>query len=222
MNERTKKWLFRLLLAVILLLLMAKVFSVRHILWEGSAPVGFERIAQINERLKGRPLWCATSERVRRWLEGEVVSRVTVRWRLPSTVIIVTEAPKFLGVVSSGGKWAAVDDNGRSWGKVPLFATRLPLLMLPCHVSPDQCLPSVERTLSTCLREGLTVRALWVSPFGEVAVYLMEGVWLRLGNPTALSLKVRLGKALRENQLLWTKGVVDLTLPKVISLWSQR
>jgi len=77
---------------------------------------------------------------------------------------------------------------------------------------------AVERVLKLCAQEEIPVRAIWLSQFGEAAIYLPESVWIKLGNPTALPLKVRLGKLLRQNNLIRSNTVADLSVPRVVSL----
>lgn len=200
-------------------MLLTKGMAIRRVVWEGCAPIGFDTVVAVNERLVGRPIWLVSEKQVRRWLKGELVGRVEVRRRLPWTLVIVAEPPRLVGVIPEGSQGRIVDERGREWRKVPLSVTRLPFLILPRGVSVQKCMPAVKRVLDLCCREGVFARAVWLSEFGEAAIYLPEGFWLKLGNPTALELKLRLGKLMRENRLVPSNTVVDLSVPKVVSLW---
>ncbi len=196
-----------------------KGLSVRKVVWEGGAPVSFGKVAKINEHLLGRPIWLISEGHVRRWLKGEMVGKLELKRKLPWTIIVIAEPPYLVGAIPSGSKATLVDLNGHKRAEVPLFATRLPFLMLPDNVSVQKCMVAVRRILELSAQQGFDVRAIWVSHFGEVAIYLPEGFWLKLGNPTALELKMKLGKALYQNKLLSPQMVADLSLPKVISVW---
>ncbi|MCX7642963.1 MAG: hypothetical protein N2116_04055 [Armatimonadetes bacterium] len=205
--------------AVITVVLLTKGMAVRRVVWEGYAPVGFGTVVSVNEKLIGRPIWLVSEKQIRRWLEGELVGRVEIRRRFPWTLVIIAEPPKLVGVIPEGSQGYVVDEQGKKWRKVPLSVTRLPFLMLPENVPTRKCMLAVKQILDLCYREGISVRAVWLSQFGEAAVYLPEGFWLRLGNPTALKLKLQLGKLLHQNKLVPPRTVLDLSVPKVISLW---
>ncbi len=215
-----RRWLVGVILTIELALILTKGMAVHRVVWQGDAPVSFGAIAAVNERLLGRPLWLVTAGRVRRWLEGERVAKVRVGWRLPDTVVITAEAPEFIGIIPKRDKAVVVDEQGRSWATVPFWSTRLPALLLPEKVPIQNCMVAVRQALKVCAEQDVPTRAVWVSPFGEVAVSLPDGSWLRLGNPSALLLKVQLGKALRRQRWLPAHSVADLTLPTTISLWS--
>lgn len=206
-------------LVVAAAVLLTKGMAVRRVVWEGYAPIGFGTLVSVNERLLGRPIWLVSEKQVRRWLEGELVGRVEIRRKFPWTLVIVADPPKLIGVIPKGSQGYVVDEQGRKWKFVPLSATRLPFLILPEDVPVQKCMSAVKQILDSCCREGVPVRAVWLSRFGEAAIYLPEGFWLRLGNPTALELKLQLGKLLHQNRLVPTNAVVDLSVPKVISLW---
>jgi len=195
-----------------------KGLAVRQVLWEGCAPIGLDKVADVNGKLLGRPIWLVSEKQVRQCLEGEMIGELKVRKRLPCTVVIVVELPQLVGVIAEGSEGIVVDERGRKWRKVPLSATRLPFLMLPGNVPVQKCMVAVERVLKLCAQEEIPVRAIWLSQFGEAAIYLPESVWIKLGNPTALPLKVRLGKLLRQNNLIRSNTVADLSVPRVVSL----
>ncbi|MFA0785170.1 cell division protein FtsQ/DivIB [Fervidibacter sacchari] len=195
-----------------------KGLAVRQVLWEGCAPIGLDKVADVNGKLLGRPIWLVSEKQVRQCLEGEMIGELKVRKRLPCTVVIVVEPPQLVGVIAKGSEGIVVDERGRKWRKVPLSATRLPFLMLPGNVPVQKCMVAVERVLKLCAQEEIPVRAIWLSQFGEAAIYLPESVWIKLGNPTALPLKVRLGKLLRQNNLIRSNTVADLSVPRVVSL----
>lgn len=218
--KRRRRWLIGSILTIGLVLALTEGMTVRKVVWEGDAPVSFGAVVAVNERLLGRPLWLATTGRVRRWLDGERVAKVRVNWRFPDTVIITAEVPEFVGIIPQRDKAVVVDAKGRRWATVPLGATRLPALLLPGKIPMRKCMVAISETLTECAKQGVPARAVWVSPFGEVAVCLPDGSWLRLGNPSALAMKVQLGKALRQQRWLSPKVVADLTLPTVISLWT--
>jgi len=199
--------------------LLTKGMAIRRVVWEGCAPIGFGTVIEVNERLLGRPIWLVSERQVRRWLEGELVGRVEIRRKLPWTLVIIADPPNLLGVVPEGSQGWVIDEQGRNWKKVPLSATCLPFLILPDNVPVQKCMLAVKRVLDLCYREGVVAKAVWLSQFGEAAIYLPEGFWLRLGNPTALELKLQLGKLLHRNRLVPANAVVDLSVPKVISLW---
>ncbi len=211
--------LLKFVLVVSIIALLTKGMSVRRIVWEGCAPISFGTMVAVNERLIGRPIWLVSEKQVRHWLEGELVERIEIRRKFPWTLIIIAEPPDLVGVVPEGAQGYVVDERGRRWRKVPLSVTCLPFLMLPNDVPVQKCMAAVKRVLELCCHEGISVRAIWLSRFGEAAVYLPEGCWLRLGNPTALKLKLQLGKLLHRNRLVPSNAVVDLSVPKVISLW---
>ncbi|MCS3918933.1 hypothetical protein Q2T83_05780 [Fervidibacter sacchari] len=211
---------FSLLVGVILF--ATKGLAVRQVLWEGCAPIGLDKVVFVNKKLLGRPIWLISEKQVRQYLEGEMIGELKVRKKLPNTVVVIAEPPRVVGVIAEGLKGTVVDDQGRKWGKVPLSATRLPFLMLPDNVPVQKCIVAVERVLKLCAREEITVRAIWLSPFGEAAIYLPESIWIKLGNPTALPLKVRIGKLLRQNKLVQSNTVVDLSVPRVVSLWEMK
>lgn len=213
-------WL-KLVLVASAIFLAVKGLEVRQVVWEGNAPIGFDKIVAVNEKLLGRPIWLVTEKQVRRYLEGELVERVEIRRKLPSTLVIVAEPPKLVGVVPKGLIGIVLDEYGRSRAKVPLFATRLPFLMLQ-NVSVRKCMPAVNRIMDLCSREGVPIRAIWLSRHGEAAIYLPEGFWLKLGNPAALELKLKLGKLLHKNKLIPPSSVVDLSVPNIVSLWEIR
>lgn len=208
---------FALVVAVVVLL--TKGMAVRRIMWEGCAPVGFGTVVAVNERLLGRPIWLVSEKQVRRWLVGELVGKVEIRRKFPWTLVITADPPKLVGVVPKGSKGYVVDEKGRKWKEVSLSATCLPFLILPDDVPTQKCMSAIKEVLDLCCRERVPVKAIWLSRFGEAAIYLPEGFWLRLGNPTALELKLQLGKLLHQNRLVPTNAVVDLSVPKVISLW---
>ncbi|MCS7186859.1 MAG: hypothetical protein N3B10_08915 [Armatimonadetes bacterium] len=218
MRRGCPNWVKFVLVAVAIAIL-TKVVTVRRIVWEGHAPVGFGTMVEVNEKLIGRPIWLVSEKQIRRWLEGELVERVEIRRKLPWTLVIVAEPPRLVGVIPKGSQGYVVDENGRKWRKVPLSVTCLPFLMLPENVTMQKCMLAVRQVLDLCCREGIPVKAVWLSQFGEAAIYLPEGFWLRLGNPTALKLKLQLGKLLHRNKLVPSQSVVDLSVPKVISLW---
>jgi len=199
-----------------------KGLAVRQVLWEGCAPIGLDKVADINGKLFGRPIWLISEKQVRQWLEGEMIGELRVRKKLPCTVVIVVEPPQLVGVIAKGSEGIVVDERGCKWRKVPLSATRLPFLMLPDNVPVQKCIVAVERVLKLCAQEEIPVRAIWLSQFGEAAIYLPESVWIKLGNPTALPLKVRLGKLLRQNNLIRSNTVVDLSVPRIVSLWEMK
>ena len=199
-----------------------KGLAVRQVLWEGCAPIGFDKVVDVNGKLLGRPIWLVSEKQVRQCLEGEMIGELKVRKKLPCTVVIEVEPPRLVGVIAKGSEGIVVDQRGRKWRKVPLSATRLPFLMLPDNVSVQKCIAVVERVLGLCAREEIPVRAIWLSQFGEAAIYLPESVWIKLGNPTALPLKVRIGKLLRQNKLVQSNTVVDLSMPRVVSLWEMK
>jgi len=199
-----------------------KGLAVRQVLWEGCAPIGFDKVVDVNGKLLGRPIWLVSEKQVRQCLEGEMIGELKVRKKLPCTVVIEVEPPRLVGVIAKGSEGIVVDKRGRKWRKVPLSATRLPFLMLPDNVSVQKCIAVVERVLGLCAREEIPVRAIWLSQFGEAAIYLPESVWIKLGNPTALPLKVRIGKLLRQNKLVQSNTVVDLSMPRVVSLWEMK
>lgn len=213
-------WL-KLVLVASAIFLAVKGLEVRQVVWEGNAPIGFDKIVAVNEKLLGRPIWLVTEKQVRRYLEGELVERVEIRRKLPSTLVIVAEPPKLVVVVPKGLIGIVLDEYGRSRAKVPLFATRLPFLMLQ-NVSVRKCMPAVNRIMDLCSREGVPIRAIWLSQHGEAAIYLPEGFWLKLGNPAALELKLKLGKLLHKNKLIPPSSVVDLSVPNIVSLWEIR
>lgn len=196
-----------------------KGLAVRQVLWEGCAPIGLDKVADVNGKLLGRPIWLVSEKQVRQFLEGEMIGELKVRRKLPCTIVIVAEPPQLVGVIAKGSEGIVVDERGRKWKKVPLSATRLPFLMLPENVPVQKCMVAVERVLKLCAREEIPVRAIWLSQFGEAAIYFSEGFWLKLGNPTALQLKLQLGKLLHQNKLIPPKSVADLSVPKVVSLW---
>ena len=199
-----------------------KGLAVRQVLWEGCAPIGLDKIADVNGKLLGRPIWLVSEKQVRKFLESEMIGELKVRRKLPCTIVIVAEPPQLVGVIAEGSEGIVVDERGRKWRKVPLPATRLPFLMLPDNVPVQKCIVAVERVLKLCAQEGLPVRAIWLSQFGEAAIYLPESAWIKLGNPTALPLKVRLGKLLRQNNLIRSNTVADLSVPRVVSLWEMK
>lgn len=197
---------------------LTKGMSIRHIVWEGSAPVSFGAMIAVNEQLLGRPIWFVSAKQVRRWLKGELVERVEIRRKFPWTLVITAEPPNLVGVIPEGAQGCVVDERGRKWRKVPLTVTRLPFLMLPNDVPMQKCMKAIRRVLTLCYSEKVPVKAIWLSQYGEAAIYLPEGYWLRLGNPTALRLKLQLGKLLQQNRLISPEAVVDLSVPKVVSL----
>lgn len=221
MIEIMKRVWLKLVLVASAIFLSVKGLEVRQVVWEGNAPIGFDKIVAVNEKLLGRPIWLVTEKQVRRYLEGELVERVEIRRKLPSTLVIVAEPPKLVGVVPKGLIGIVLDEYGRSRAKVPLFATRLPFLMLQ-NVSVRKCMPAVNRIMDLCSREGVPIRAIWLSRHGEAAIYLPEGFWLKLGNPAALELKLKLGKLLHKNKLIPPSSVVDLSVPNIVSLWEIR
>lgn len=221
MIEIMKRVWLKLVLVASAIFLAVKGLEVRQVVWEGNAPIGFDKIVAVNEKLLGRPIWLVTEKQVRRYLEGELVERVEIRRKLPSTLVIVAEPPKLVGVVPKGLIGIVLDEYGRSRAKVPLFATRLPFLMLQ-NVSVRKCMPAVNRIMDLCSREGVPIRAIWLSRHGEAAIYLPEGFWLKLGNPAALELKLKLGKLLHKNKLIPPSSVVDLSVPNIVSLWEIR
>lgn len=198
---------------------LTKGLAVRQVIWDGDAPVSFGVVAAINERLIGSPLLSVTSSRILKWLTGELVEKVQVRWKLPSTVVIIAEAPELIGVIPKQDKGILVDAKGRIWGKVPLWATRLPILLLPDGVPIQKCIAAIRRTQNLCAQQKVPVKAIWVSRFGEVAIFPPDGGWLRLGNPFALRAKLQLGENLRRQGLIKPNAVADLALPEKISLW---
>jgi cell division septal protein FtsQ len=151
-----------------------------------------------------------------------MIGELKVRRKFPCTIVIVVEPPQLVGIIAKGLEGIVIDERGRKWKKVPLSATRLPFLMLPESVPVQKCMAAVEKVLKLCAREEIPVRAVWLSQFGEAAIYLSEGLWLKLGNPTALQLKLQLGKLLHQNNLIPPKAVVDLSVPKVVSLWEMK
>ena len=199
-----------------------KGLAVRQVLWEGCAPIGFDKVVALNEKLLGRPIWFVSEKQVRQFLEGEMIGELKVHRKLLCTVVIVAEPPNLVGIIPKGLEGIVIDEQGHKWAKVLLSATCLPFLMLPESVPVQKCMAAVERVLKLCAGEEIPVRAVWLSQFGEAAVYLSEGFWLKLGNPTALQLKLRLGKLLHQNNLIPPKAVVDLSVPKVISLWEMK
>ncbi|MGQ9463573.1 MAG: cell division protein FtsQ/DivIB [Candidatus Fervidibacter sp.] len=213
-----RNWL-KLVLVASAIFLAVKGLAVRQVVWEGDAPIGFDKIVAVNEKLLGRPIWLITERQIRRYLEGELVDQVEIKRKLPSTLVIVAEPPKLVGVVPKGFIGVVLDECGRNCAKVPLFATRLPFLMLPENVSARKCIPAVNRIMNLCAQEGVPIRAIWLSQHGEAAIYLSEGFWLKLGNPAALELKLELGKLLRRNKLIPPGSVADLSVPSIVSLW---
>lgn len=217
--RRGRQILLKFVLVLVAIAFLTKGMAIRQVVWEGYAPIGFDTMVAANERLLGRPIWLVSEKQVKRWLDGELVGEVKIRRKFPHTLVIVTEPPKLVVVIPKGEQGYVVDEQGRKWRKVPLSVTRLPFLMLPDNVPMQKCMVAVRQVLNLCYREGVCVRAIWLSEFGEVAVYLPEDFWLRLGNPTALDLKLKLGKLLHKNKLVPSHAVVDLSVPKVISLW---
>ena len=196
-----------------------KGLAVRQVLWEGCAPIGFDKVVAVNEKLLGRPIWLVSEKQVRQFLEGEMIGELKVHRKLLCTVVIVAEPPNLVGIIPKGLEGIVIDEQGHKWAKVPLSATCLPFLMLPENVPVQKCMVAVEKVLKLCAREEIPVRAVWLSQFGEAAIYFSEGFWLKLGNPTALQLKLQLGKLLHQNKLIPLRAVADLSVPKVISLW---
>ncbi len=219
-GRKGKRW-WSALTSVGVVVLLTKGLAVRHVLWEGDAPISFGTMARVNQHLQGRPVWLCTERQIHRWLANEMVEEVRVRWRLPHTVVITATAPTLVAMLPNGSWGILADDKGRLWRKVPLYATRLPFLLLTPSLAPDRVLPIVKRTLQVCAQEQVTVRAVWVTPYGEVAVYLPQSGWWQLGNSVALPLKVRLGKALQQHRLSPPDSVIDLSLMRVIALRSQ-
>jgi cell division septal protein FtsQ len=191
---------------------------IRQVRWEGDAPIGWETIAEVNKRLRWRPLWWATPQRLQGWLKGELVGQVQVRWRFPNTVIIFAQPPRLVGVLPKGERGVLVDAQGRRWQTVPLTTTHYPLLWLPEKVPLRSCLAAVRQTLRMCARQKVAVRAISVSPFGEVALCLPDGDWLKLGNPFALHAKMRLGLAARRQFAPQSPSVLDLSGMAVIGV----
>lgn len=208
----------KFLLFVGLILFVTKGLCVRKVIWEGGAPIAFGRMIEVKERLIGRPIWLISKRQIQNWLEGELIGKLEIRRKLPWTVVIVSEPPDLMVVIPKGSKGIVVDQKGFKKVKVPLFATHLPFLMLPNDVPVQKCMVAVKRILETSFHQGINVRAIWLNRFGEAAVYLPEGFWLRLGNPKALDLKLRLGKIIYQNKLLTPDSVADLSALKVIGL----
>jgi len=199
-----------------------KGLAVRQVLWEGCAPVGLDKVVAVNEKLLGRPIWLVSEKQVRQFLEGEMIGELKVHRKLLGTVVIVAEPPNLVGIIPKGSEGIVIDEQGHKWSKVFLSATCLPFLMLPENVPVQKCMVAVRQVLKLCAQEEITVRAVWLSQFGEAAVYLPEGIWIKLGNSTALPLKLRLGKLLQQNRLIPPNAVADLSVPKVISLWEMK
>ena len=199
-----------------------KGLAVRQVLWEGCAPIGFDKVVAVNEKLLGRPIWLVSEKQVRQCLEGEMVGELKIHKKLPRTVVIVAEPPQLAGIIAKGSEGIVVDEQGHKWTRISLSATRLPFLMLPDNIPVQKCMVAVGQVLKLCAQEEITVRAVWLSQFGEAAVYLPEGVWIKLGNSTALPLKLRLGKLLQQNKLIPPNAVADLSVPKIISLWEMK
>lgn len=187
--------------------------------WEGGAPIRFGKVVNVNEFLIGRPIWLVSEKQIRLRLKGELIGNLKVRLKLPWTVVIIAEPPILLGAIPKSDKVLLVNQKGEEKAEIPLFATRLPFLILPKNVKVKKCVVAINRVLEASARQGIDVKAVWVSQFGEVGIYLPKGFWIRLGNPTALDLKLGLGKALYQNKLLSPQIVADLSVPKVISLW---
>ncbi len=218
-GKRSLWWFF--LTGVGIVALLTKGLAIRHIRWEGDAPIGFGRMVAVQQRLLGQPLWSVTERKVRQWLAGEMVGQVRLRRHFPSTLVIEVNAPPLLGVIHKGDYAAPIDERGKMWRPVPLYATRLPFLLIANPLPLPKAMPAIKRTLEICRQERLTVRAVWVDAYGQAGIYLSGKGWLRLGNPKELTLKVRLGKVLWQNRLLTPQTVADLSLLRVIALWSQ-
>jgi len=211
---------FGLVIGVIIF--ATKGLAVRQVLWEVCAPIGFDKVVAVNEKLLGRPIWLVSEKQVRQYLEGEMVGELKVRRKLLGTVVISADPPNLVGIIPKGLEGIVIDEQGRERKRVPLSATCLPFLMLPENVSVQKCMMAVGQVLKLCAQEEIKVRAVWLSQFGEAAVYLPEGIWIKLGNSKALPLKLRLGKLLQQNKLIPPNAVADLSVPKVISLWEMK
>lgn len=210
---------------IALMALILTVFSsgllTYQVHWEGDAPVSWAKIAEVNDRLRWRPLWWATPSRIRKWLDGELVGCVQVRWRYPGTVLVVAQAPRLLGIIPNGERGQLIDEQGRLWKTVPLSVTHYPILWLPKGTARSRCMAVVGQTMSLCAQQKVALRALWVSPFGEVAICLPDGNWFRLGNPFALPVKMQLGLAMRRQVELPASSVLDVSGLAVIGVWHQ-
>jgi cell division septal protein FtsQ len=177
-----------------------KGLAVRQVLWEGCAPIGLDKIADVNGKLLGRPIWLVSEKQVRKFLESEMIGELKVRRKLPCTIVIVAEPPQLVGVIAEGSEGIVVDERGRKWRKVPLPATRLPFLMLPDNVPVQKCIVAVERVLKLCAQEGIPVRAIWLSQFGEAAIYLPESAWIKLGQPNSPTVESPAGQIIAPKQ----------------------
>ncbi|GEM_PF-544050 len=217
--KRGSKRFLKILALFSAVLFATKGLAVRSVIWEGGAPISLGTVVKVNERLMGRPIWLISESQIRHWLKGEPVGKLKVRRKLPWTVIVIAEPYELAGVIAKGSKGIVFDRNGIKRAEVPLFATNLPFLFLPKGVPVQKCMLLVHKVLEASSQQGIEVRAIWVNQFGEVAIYLPEGFWLRLGNSKALELKLLLSKAIYQNNLLPPNSVADLSALKVISLW---
>lgn len=214
-----RKWILISLTLGSLVWGLTKGVAVRRVFWQGDAPVSLATLVTITDRLKGRPLWSVRRGQVQRWLKGEMVTRVAITRVFPDTLILTLSAPKLIGALPRDGERVLVDMKGRTWKRVPFWATALPLLLLPDR-QVVKWLPVVHRVMAVCRREGIGVQAFWVSRWGEAAILLPDGGWIRLGNRKALRAKLRLGESLRRQGIGGGQRVMDVTLPMRISVWT--
>ncbi|MFA0732983.1 MAG: hypothetical protein LKKZDAJK_000505 [Candidatus Fervidibacter sp.] len=216
MKRGRRRWKGLLWAAIGLALLQGTL--IHQVQWDGDAPVSWEKMAEINGRLRWRPFWWATPERLQGWLKGELVGQVQVRWRFPGRLKVIAQPPSLVGILPRGERGLLVDKEGRCWQTIPLTATHYPLLWLPDKVPLRRCLAAVCQTVKMCARQKVTIKAISVSPFGEVALCLPKGDWLWLGNPFALPVKVRLGLAVQRQFSPPTPSVLDLSGITVIGM----
>lgn len=218
---KRRKYGGKMALWVLILTAFSSGLLTYKVQWAGDAPISWAKIAEVNGRLRWRPLWWATPFRIQRWLDGELVGRVQVRWRYPGTVLVIAQTPRLLGIIPKGGQGQLMDEQGRLFATVPLSVTHYPILWLPNGTVRLRCLTAVRQTVHLCAQQKVALRALWVSPFGEVAICLPDGTWFRLGNPFALPVKMQLCLAMRQQVDLPPSPILDVSGLSVVGVWHQ-
>ncbi|MGB9919206.1 MAG: cell division protein FtsQ/DivIB [Moorellales bacterium] len=233
--------LVRRLLVLGAVLALTLWFFARSDLWglrtievRGNTALSSEEIIRLSNLILGQNLWGIDKEAVREnLLRHPRVREVTLRRRLPDTVVLEVQERIPLGVIPAAGAYWEVDREGRVLGSRPIWAPGDPLLLTGVAVTRAQLVPgntitlpdirpvlAVAEALPAEVRER--IQEVHLAGAGGVCLYTREGVRVNLGETVDLEKKIALFWALygqeRENGGLARLSYIDVSRPKAPAL----
>ncbi len=192
-----------------------RLLTVREIVWEGNAPISLATLTKVKRSLIGKPFWSVTKGAVEGLLQGEMVSSLTVSRRGRGCIVIRSDAPALIGGFIRGDKVCLVDESGRCWATVPVWATHLPIFVIPDGVERRQILPAARVALETFARAGFAVNKLTVNRWGELTAWREDGTVVHFGSPARLGEKARFAQSLSGNGASEVAGMLDVSVPEM-------